>query len=97
MIKKKFWLILASLLIFPTLGASEVPYPEVPRIDAKLAYLYYKTGKAILVDAMDRTTFNKKRILGSINLPNDGPQDLEKIRNMEMPFQKEMVFIVYCE
>lgn len=97
MIKKYLWLFLASLLIITSLAASEVKYPEVPRIDAKMAYLYYKTGQAVLVDAMDRPTFLKKRILGSISLPNDGPQDIERIRNMEIPYPKEIIFIVYCE
>jgi len=69
---------------------------EVPRIDAKMAYYLYKQGNVILIDAMDPKTFKKKHIVGSMNIPNDGPQDIERVRNMEIPFPKEKIILVYC-
>jgi len=95
----KEWLLsfLLSVLIFSNQAIAQSRHPEVPRISAEMAYYKYKTGKVILVDAMDQRTFAKKHILGSISLPNDGARDIERIRNMEIPFPKDTEFIVYCE
>ncbi len=90
-------IILLSILILSSPGVGQRKLPEVPRIDAKMAYFKYKAGQVILVDAMDYRTFAKKHILGSISLPNDGPADIERIRNMEIPFPKDKEILVYCE
>ena len=90
-------LFLLGILIFASQGVAQPKHPEVPRIDAKMAYFKYKAGQVILVDAMDQKTFAKKHILGSICLPNDGPADIERIRNMNIPFPKDKEIIVYCE
>ena len=89
-----FWV---SILIFSSQALGQIKLPEVPRIDAKMAYYKFNAGGVILVDAMDQRTFAKKHILGSICLPNDGREDIERIRNMDMPFPKNREIIVYCE
>jgi rhodanese-related sulfurtransferase len=96
-VKKYLCLFLLSILTYATHGLAQPKLPEVPRIDAKMAYFKYKAGQVILVDAMDQKTFAKKHILGSICLPNDGPVDIERIRNMNIPFPKDKEIIVYCE
>jgi rhodanese-related sulfurtransferase len=82
--------------IFLEQGNAQAIHPEVPRIDSAMAFYKYKAGSIILIDAMDRKTFDRKHILGSINIPNDGPQDLERVRNMELPFPKDKNILVYC-
>jgi rhodanese-related sulfurtransferase len=69
---------------------------EVPRISAILAYEKFKTGKTILVDANPEATFSKKHILGSFNIPNDGAQDIARMREMILPFKPEQEIVVYC-
>lgn len=71
--------LLLSILIFASQGAAQIKLPEVRRIDAKMAHLKYKAGRAILVDAMGPKTFAKKHILGSMSLPNDGGQILSEL------------------
>ena len=94
---KYVWLFLLSILIYAIHGLAQPKLPEVPRIDAKMAYLKYKPGRVILVDAMGPKTFAKKHILGSMSLPNDDSADIERIRDMEIPFPKDKEIIVYCE
>jgi rhodanese-related sulfurtransferase len=77
-------------------GLAPMQNPEVPRVDAKMAYNLYRQGQVILIDAMGPKTFAKKHILGSINIPNDGPEDLERVRNMQIPFPREKEILVYC-
>jgi rhodanese-related sulfurtransferase len=88
--------VLVVSAIFLDQGYTQEVYPEVPRIDATMAYYMYKQGSVVLIDAMGPTTFAQKHILGSINIPNDGPQDLERVRNMDLPFPKEKIILVYC-
>lgn len=95
--KKYLFIFLLSILIFSGQAGGQPKLPEVPRIDAKMAYYKFRAGTVILVDAMDHKTFAKKHILGSISLPNDGPADIERIRNMNIPFPKDREIIVYCE
>ena len=82
--------------IFLGQGYTQTVYPEAPRIDAKMAYYMYKNGIVVLIDAMPPITFAQKHILGSINIPNDGPEDLERARNMKLPFPKDRNILVYC-
>lgn len=87
------------LILFPckTLMATDVVvYPEVPRINAVLAYQKFQTGKTILIDAMDPQTFARRHIIGAINLPNDGPEDRQRIREMVIPFPPDQEILVYC-
>lgn len=84
------------LLFFPNQGTTQTTLPEVPRIDATMAYYKYKAGNTILIDSMTRGTFAKRHALGAINLPNDGPGDLERIMNMELPLSKDKEILVYC-
>lgn len=69
----------------------------VPRISAAVAYKEYKKGAAVLIDAMGAKTYASKHILGSISIPNDGPQDIANVRNMELPFKMNQPLIVYCD
>jgi len=69
---------------------------NVPRIDVTMAYYMYKQGSVVLIDAMGPQTFAQKHIVGSINIPNDGPQDLERVRNMNIPLPKDKIILVYC-
>ena len=84
------------LLFFPNQGTTQTILPEVPRIDAAMAYYKYNAGNTILIDAMTRETFAKRHALGAINLSNDGPGDLERIMNMELPIPKDKEILVYC-
>jgi hypothetical protein len=94
--KKYLFFPFIVLLFFSNQGAAQTVYPEVPRIDSKMAYYKYKAGDSIIIDAMPPSTYAKKHILGAINLPNDGPEDRERIMNMEIPFPKDKEILVYC-
>jgi hypothetical protein len=77
-------------------GICQDTHPEVARIDATMALYMYKHGSVVVIGAMGLKTFAKKHILGSIYIPMDGPQDLERVRNMELLFPKEKQILVYC-
>lgn len=94
--KYLLWLLMMISIVASTEGNSQTIHPEVPRIDAQMAFYIYKQGNVILIDAMGPETFAKKHILGSINIRNDGPQDIERVRNMELPFPKDKNILVYC-
>ncbi len=70
---------------------------EVPRISAASALLKYNSGKVIVVDAMNASTYRKYHILGAISLPGDGPADLERIERGRLPIPKSQGIIVYCD
>lgn len=70
---------------------------KVPRVSASQAYSIYKSGRAVMIDTMAAHNFRKSHILGSINLPYDGRKDLERIKNMRLPFPKEQLILVYCK
>jgi rhodanese-related sulfurtransferase len=91
--------LMAILVIFPNLGGSseERQLPEVPRISAELAYLKYKAGIVIIIDAMPIGAYGKYHVLGALNLPNDGPADLERIKNANLLIPKNKEIIVYCD
>jgi hypothetical protein len=69
---------------------------QAPRISAATAYMKYKAGNIFIFDTMSTQTFKRKHILGTINLPYDGRQDLERIRRMKLPFPKSQEIFVYC-
>ena len=94
--KKYLFFPFIVLLFFSNQGAAQTVHPEVPRIDPTMAYYKYNAGNTILIDAMTRETFAKRHALGAINLPNDGPEDRERIMNMEIPFPKDKEILVYC-
>jgi rhodanese-related sulfurtransferase len=71
-------------------------YEEAPRISAAEAYKIFKTGDAVFVDANPLDAYDRKHILGSVNIPNDGAKDIEALRNMELPFTKDKKLIIYC-
>ena len=94
------FLFLVSILIFSSnLGgySEEREHPEAPRISVELAYLKYKAGIAIFIDAMPKYTYAKYHILGAYNLPNDGPEDIERIKKAKLPFPANKEIIVYCD
>ncbi|WP_232507934.1 rhodanese-like domain-containing protein [Desulfobacula toluolica] len=70
---------------------------KVPRISAEMALLMYKSGKVIIADAMNKRTYKKYHILGSINLPGDGKKDLDRISMAKLPISKNKKIIVYCD
>lgn len=90
--------LIASLLVFLTFigGAAYAKYDEAPRISAVEAYKLFKSGDAIFIDANPPASYNKMHLLGSVNIPNDGPQDLETVRNTEYPIPKDMKLVTYC-
>jgi rhodanese-related sulfurtransferase len=96
--KYLFPVLIVCLLFLNDSYAQEHANPEIPRINADLAYLKYKNGSVIIIDAMSRITYTKYHILGAINLPADeGPRAQERIRAAKLliPFDKEI--IVYCD
>ncbi|MGI6206826.1 MAG: rhodanese-like domain-containing protein [Anaerolineae bacterium] len=50
-------------------GASDLPYPEVPRISVAEAKALHDEGRALLVDLRGEEAFQQISIPGSINLP----------------------------
>ena len=94
------FLFLVSILVFSSNlgGSSEVhQFPEVTRISAYMAYLNYKAGTVIFIDAMPKVTYAKYHIIGAINLPNDGPADIERIKNANLPIPTNIEIIIYCD
>jgi len=89
-----------ALIIFNIMlvgGAfSEAEEIKVNYISALVAYNKFKKNNAWLVDAMPKYDYEKSHAVGSINLPNDGASDIQKIREMELPFAKNDEIIVYC-
>lgn len=70
--------------------------PEIPRINAYSAYQEYKSGSVFIIAADPEVTYRKYHLVGSINLPNDGPEDIERVKNMELTIPKNKKIIVYC-
>jgi len=70
---------------------------DIKRINARSAYGKFMQGNIVLVDAMPESTYIKYHILGAINLPNDGPEDLARVEaaDLQIPFDKEI--LVYCD
>ena len=93
-----FSVLTVCLLFLNESNAQERIHPEIPRINAELAYLKYKNGSVIIIDAMTRVTYTKYHILGAINLPADeGPQAQERIRQAKLPIPFDKEIIVYCD
>lgn len=69
---------------------------KINYISAFSAQNKYKKDNAILIDAMATRDFEKFHAVGSINLPNDGEGDLQKIRMMDLPFKASDEIVVYC-
>jgi len=73
---KKNILLMLIIVLLPTmqtwaqiqkqLQESEVDYPWVPRISAYEAYIEYKAGKTIILNAGGEA-FSRRHILGSLN------------------------------
>lgn len=96
--KKWLFFLLIWCIFFQDQGiAGEHQIPEIPRISAELAYLKYKNGDVIIIDAMPGVTYRKYHIFGAINLPADGPADIERIRNAKLPIPFNKEIIVYCD
>jgi hypothetical protein len=91
------WSVIFILFLSSQVIAEKHQLPEVPRISAILAYERYKTGKVILVNAMNDEGHKKNHILGAINMPNDGPSDLQRIREGGLVFPPDTEIIVYCK
>ena len=70
---------------------------EVPRISAEAAYLKYLSGTVLIVNTMNPESFRLAHVLGAINMPADGEDDLDRIRygKLKIPLDKEI--ILYCE
>lgn len=92
-----------SIIIFIILMLAKVngvmaieKFPESPRISAAEAYRIFKTGEAVFIDANPPHAYNQKHILGSVNIPNDGPKDIEFLRSMDLRFPKDAKLITYC-
>ncbi len=89
-----------ALLIFNImmLGGfiAEAGDAKVNYISAFAAHSKYKKNNAVLIDVMPVVDYERFHAVGAINLPNDGPADIEKIKQMELPFSKNDEIIVYC-
>ena len=69
---------------------------QAPRISAAMAYMKHAAGNIIIFDTMSTRGFKRRHIVGAINLPYDGRQDLERIKRMKLPFPKSQEIFVYC-
>ncbi len=99
----KYLLILLAAL-FPLVGnmanafaqgpsRDKVDYPEVPRVSAYEAYVKYKAGKAIIVQAGGED-YRKRHIIGAINM---GPEAGAKRAKLLPNFPKSGIEIfTYC-
>lgn len=95
--KISYLFISGLLVIFSSLCSSAyAKYDEAPRISAATAYKMFKAGNAIFIDANPPESYARKHILGSINIPNDGPQDIDSVRNTEYPFSLDKKLVLYC-
>lgn len=74
---------------------SEAEEIKVNYVSPLVAYNKYKKN-AWLVDAMPVVDYARSHAVGAINLPNDGADDIQKIRVMDMPFAKSDEIVVYC-
>ena len=90
-------IVIVSFVFTAAYAASQEDLSTVKRISAAEAYAKYKKGDAIFVDAMGPHAYAKKHIVGSINMPNDGPQDIQALRDMTIPFALDQEFVVYCQ
>lgn len=70
---------------------------KIPRISAELAYIKYRSGRAIFADSMSARTYAKYHILGAISLPGDGSADLARITKAKLPIPRNTEIIVYCD
>lgn len=95
-VMKKISFVFLFLLLTQVSVYAEQRNPQVPRISASTAYKKFMNGDAILIDANPASTYQKTHILGSINMPNDGPEDIEKFRSMPLSFALTDEIIVYC-
>ena len=68
-------------------------YPHLPIISAYDAYVKYKSGKAILINAGGEA-FDRRRIMGSIRVHGESVR-LGKIRFPALP-RKGVYILVYC-
>ncbi|EHP86988.1 hypothetical protein GeomeDRAFT_1555 [Geobacter metallireducens RCH3] len=94
---RTFALALLLLSIMMTGGTyAEAGDAKVNYISAFAAHTKYKNDNAILIDVMPVVDYEKFHAVGAINLPNDGPADIERIKQMELPFTKKDEIIVYC-
>lgn len=84
------------IIIIGIISVSYAKYDEAPRISAATAYKMFKAGDAIFIDANPPESYARKHILGSINIPNDGPQDIDSVRNTEYPFSLDKKLVLYC-
>jgi hypothetical protein len=71
----------------------EPNFPEVPRISAYEAYIKYKSGKAIIIQAGGEA-YERRHILGAFNVDGDGVY----FKGKKLPnFPKSGVEIfIYC-
>lgn len=84
------------LILWSTIANAETKRQDIPKIKATTAYNEFKNGKAIIIDSMPSIDYEKEHMLGSINIQNDGRADLDKLRSMQLPFDKNQVIYVYC-
>jgi len=61
---KKYVLFICAFLLLLAVEIGAVDFPEVPRVSAYEAYVKYKAGKAIIVQAGGEDP-KKRRILGA--------------------------------
>jgi hypothetical protein len=89
--------VIVLLFLSNYIPAEEHRFPEITRISAIVAYERFKTGKTIIVDSMNVDAYKKYHILGAISMPNDGPADLQRIRDRGVEFPPNTEIIVYCD
>ena len=71
----------------------KVDYPEVPRVSAYEAYVKYKAGKAIILQAGGEH-YGKRHIMGAINMgPEAGIKRTKLLPNFP---KKGMEIFTYC-
>lgn len=62
----------------------------VKRITPQMAYALFKAGKALLIGVDDREYFQRRHIVGSINIP---PNKLKRVR-LKVP--RDKLILLYC-
>ena len=70
-----------------------VDFPEVPRVLAYEAYVKYKAGKAIIIQAGGES-FERRHIIGALNIPGEAVERGE-VRLPKLPRRGIEIFS-YC-
>jgi len=90
-------IIVIAIAMSAIIANAEMNKADIPEISAKIAYKEFKNNKAVIIDSMPPEDYvGKGHMVGAINIPNNGPGDLDNLRSMNLSLEKNQVIYVYC-